>query len=112
MILQRAQGVQLLHHETLNRELLDDDFLDAAFGRHVVNVEMYQQFILVLQVVDVSVGTHDDALVVVIDLDITEGYVVVVTLHVDTEVEGHGEVFQYGGKGARNVGKHGLTLDF
>ena len=103
LVVERAEGVELFHHEALDGELLDDGFLDASLGGHAVDIEMDAKLVFVLQVADVAVCPNGEPSVVGSDLDVAEGHAVVVAVEPHAEVQRHGEVFEDGGKGPRDV---------
>ena len=110
-VVERAEGVELFHHEALDGELLDDAFLAAALGFHVVDIEMDAQLRLLLQTADGAAGSNLQLLVGGIDADIVKAQRGGVATEAQTEEEGFGEVLEHGCEGSRDVLEDGAAMD-
>ena len=110
-IVDGAEGVELFHHQALDGELLNDAFLAAALGFHVLDIEMDAQLGLVLQTADGAAGSDLQLLVGSIDADIVEAQRGGVATEAKAEEEGFGEVLQHGCEGSRDVLEDGAAMD-
>ena len=71
-----SEEVNLLHHELLDNELIDDFCLYGTTCRHLVDVEVDVELILVSEVCDVSCGVDGKQFVVGEDEDVGETHAV------------------------------------
>ena len=96
----RSQGIELVEHQLLAGELVDDIDGHALLGFHILHMEADIEQLFLLEMEDAAFGSDEQPLVGGEDMDIlkVEGGVVAAEEHV--ELEGHGEVTQHGGEGA------------
>ncbi len=110
-VAQRPQRLQLLHHELLDTELIDDAGFHVALGHALVNVEMYVQLVFVLQLVHTAVGPDRQLVVGSLHDDILERQAFTAAAELGGDSERLLEVLQHGGEGVRDVPELGGARD-
>ena len=111
LIVQRTQLVELLHHELLDRELIDDALLLTTLDDSLADIEVYPQGVLVFQAADGSLSLDTEQPARACHRHVAEAHALVVALHAHTEVQWQREVTQHRGKRLGDVLQYRRTAD-
>lgn len=97
MILHHSEGINLIHHVFLDRELIDNLVFDTGLCHHVVHLKVEIEF-LALHVAKHSCGIYNEFVVIGIDMYPTKEHTFLIAIEAAPHIERYREVFQYRGE--------------